>query len=130
MYVQAYLYNEAPHLTRTRHGFSFAVYAANKKWFQKLPLETAQVFRSAYMKPRDAFDILSRQTDKQLTLLQRAGLKVHDLSANQRELWQTTTNTAVYQILEQIGGQAQELYDLILEGKQAYVRNGEALINP
>ena len=37
MYVQAGLYTEAEHFTRTRHGFSLAVYAANKKWFDGLP---------------------------------------------------------------------------------------------
>ncbi len=129
MYVQAGLYTEAEHFTRTRHGFSLAVYAANKKWFDGLPGNVQTVFRNSYMRPQDAFPILRAQTEKVLTSIANENVKVHTLSREQRRAWQVSTARAVDQIIRQIGGRSTEIYDLVLAGKRAYAEkqrgNGE-----
>ena len=120
MYVQAGLYAEAGYLTRTQHGFSLAVYAANKNWYDRLPDDIQMVFRTAYMKPELAFPVLSRQTAGQLTSLSEQSVKVHDLTREQRAQWQSATARAVDQIIAQTGGRAAELYGLVLEGKREF----------
>ncbi len=123
MYVQASLYSEAPNLIRTRHGFSLAVYAANKTWFDSLPGDIGTLFRHAYMEPRVAFPILSRQTNALLETLSGSEITVHDLTLDQRKQWQAAAARAVDNILAQVGGRSQEIYDLVVEGKRAYARN-------
>lgn len=121
MYVQAGLYSEAQHFTETRHGFSLAVYAANKRWYDKLQPDAQRAFRDAYMAPEQAFPILRQQTaDLQGSLANAGEIIIHTLSSDQRNLWKQSTAHAVAQIIDQSGGHSADLYDRILEGKQAY----------
>ena len=120
MYVQASLYTEAQFLTRTRHGFSLAVYAANKRWYDRLPKDVQTTFQSAYMKPEDAFPILSRQTEAMLSSLSDTDIRVLDLSSEQRARWRQATTKAVDQIIAQVGGRTADLYDLVMEGKREF----------
>ncbi len=120
MYVQAGIFSEAPHLTRTQHGFSIAVYTANKKWFDGLSPDTQHVFRDAYIAAEEAFPILEQQTNEMLALTSSQGVIVHDLNPQQRQQWRSATARAVDQIITQVGGQATEFYDLVMEGKKDY----------
>ena len=120
MYVQAGIFSEAPHLTRTQHGFSIAVYTANKKWLDGLSPDTQHVFRDAYIAAEEAFPILEQQTNEMLALTSSQGVIVHDLNPQQRQQWRSATARAVDQIITQVGGQATEFYDLVMEGKKDY----------
>lgn len=123
MYVQAGIFTEAKHFTRTRHGFSLAVFAANKRWFDRTPQGVQIAIRSAYMSPQDAYPTLHKGTQE---FLQKAAnqydIVVHDLTPAQRLEWQNATRGAVAQIITQVGGDAEEIYNLIIDGKEAYAR--------
>lgn len=124
MYVQAGIFSEASHFTRTRHGFSLAVFTANKRWFDRLPNDVQQTIRDSYMPARSAFPTLQNGTED---LLQRVTTQldifVHDLTPDQREAWRAETLRALDQIIAQVGGEAGEVYDLIVSGKDAYARS-------
>ena len=129
MYVQAGLYSEAPHFTETKHGFSLAVYAANKDWYNHLSADVQKAFKDIYLAPDKAFPILRRQTNTLLlSVAEQGDLEIHSLSDEERGLWQRSTARAVEQIINQAGGRSTELYDLILAGKQAFqnTRGGSA----
>lgn len=123
MYVQAGIYEEAPYLTRTRHGFSFAVYTANEKWFDRLAPDTQKAFAEAYLRPQKAYPILKQRTADLLDQVTMDGVVVHDLLDAQRARWQRSTAQAVRHIIDQAGGRSAEFHALILEGKQAYAKN-------
>lgn len=123
MYVQAGIFTEARHFTRTRHGFSLAVFAANKRWFDRLPESAQSAIRSAYMPAQEAYPALHAGTQE---FLQKAAnqydIVIHDLNPKQRLEWRNATRDAVEQIISQVGGDAEEVYALILEGKEAYAQ--------
>lgn len=122
MYVQAGIFSEAPYFTRTRHGFSLAVYGANRGWFDQLDSRVQNIISDAYMPPSQAFPILKQQTAEMLRHSVAEGITVTDLSPQQRRQWQQKTAIAVEQIINQVGGRAAEFYDLVQAGKQSFNR--------
>ncbi len=127
MYVQAGIYSEAPFFTLTQHGFSLAVYAANRKWFEGLPDDAQQVFRDSYMRPEEAYPILRSQTQALLDRETGRTIEVTSLTQAQRAAWRRTTAQAVEQIILQSGGRSAELFDLVTAGKADYAaRTGSA----
>ena len=130
MYVQAGIYTEAPHFTLTQHGFSLAVYAANKRWFERLPQSAQDLFRKAYMNPRDAYPILRAQTQDMLDQQIAKTIEVTTLTERQRAEWQRTTAQAVDQIIRQSGGKSADLYALISEGKAEYAARRDQTRTP
>lgn len=124
MYVQAGIFTEAQHFTRTRHGFSLAVFTANKRWFDKLPEPVQAAILSAYMPPHKAFPVLERGTNDFLRkAANQFDIVIHDLTPQQRRAWRGATRQAVSQIIAQTGGTAAEIYDLIVIGKEAYANS-------
>ena len=117
MYVQAGIYSEAPHLTQTQHGFSLAVYAANKKWFDATPAHLQIILRDAYMRAPEAFPTLRRQTQQMLDSAHDKDVQLHTLSPEQRAQWRTTTARAVEEIISRAGGKSYDIYESILAGK-------------
>lgn len=127
MYVQAGIFTEAPHFTRTMHGFSLAVFTANKRWFDRLPNSAQDTIQSSYMPSRRAFPMLRTGTQELLEKVSnQLDVFIHDLSPRQRQDWRATTRRAVDQIVTQVGGDATEIYDLIITGKKAYARKAGA----
>lgn len=120
MYVQAGIFNEAPFFTRTRHGFSLAVYAANERWFNGLTPDAQALFQSAYMRPQDAYPILRTEIQEMLERQSGGQIQITDLSAEQRRAWRLSTAQAVEQIIAQSGGQSARLYVMVLEGKEDF----------
>lgn len=121
MYVQAGIFSEAPYFTRTRHGFSLAVFAANKRWFDRLPEHVQTVIRESYMPAREAFPTLQNGTNEFMgKVMQQYEIDIIDLTPQQRREWTNATRQAVDQIVQQSGGDAAEVYDLILAGKKAF----------
>jgi len=120
MYVQGGISTEAPHLTRTRHGFSLAVFTANRRWFEGLSPSTQEIFRNSYMKASQAYPILRAQTEHLLSQASREGVMVYDLSPQQRQGWRQETLGALDKIIGQAGAGAADFYDLIKAGKKEY----------
>lgn len=120
MYVQSGISTEAPHLTRTRHGFSLAVFTANKKWFEGLSPRTQEIFRNSYMKAEQAYPVLRAKTTNFLSQESRKGVMIYDLSPQQRQDWRQKTLGALDKIIDQVGVGAAEFYDLIKAGKKEY----------
>jgi hypothetical protein len=50
------------------------------------------------------------------------GVSLHRLNDEQRAAWTTQAQSSYDAILESIGGDAEEIYNLVLEGQVAYAR--------
>lgn len=119
-YVASSIAEEAPHFTRTQHAYSLGVVTANKRWFDRLAVQDQQALRASV--PPVSFIRQLMRTTAQRTLDELPGtqIQVHDLTATERSRWRMRTINTHQQLIERIGGRAEELYKLIQEGRQAF----------
>ena len=120
MYARAGLYLEAPHLTLTRHSYSFAGLLANKSWLEGLPEEDRAVMTTSF--PDHEF--IRQDTRESLVLeletAEREGVIIHQLDAPALQLWVERAHATHEDLIARIGGDAQRIYDLVQEGKEAF----------
>lgn len=128
MYARAGLYEDAPHLTLTRHAYSFAGLLANKAWLDNLEPKDRAVMTSSF--PDQQF-VRSDTRESLLIELQTAeeeGVIVHRLDQSSVEPWSTLARATHEDLIARIGGDAQRIYDLVQEGKAAFAgRDGDAV---
>ena len=121
MFALAGMGKEAPHLTLTRHAFDTGLIIANAKWWDNLPQDARTVLQ-------DSFDKVQEGREG-VRVVERAllgggfadiGVMVHDLTAEQRDAWRQVAVQSHQDLIDDIGGAAQEVYDIIIEGKRAF----------
>lgn len=121
IYALAGLANEAKHLTLTQHAYDTGVMVANKEWFDGLDQAAKEAFVNALGTPSEnRAEIRSAIAQLLADKLPASGSIVHDLTPTQRAVWQAKTAGTHAQLIAKIGGRAQEIYDLILQGKAAF----------
>lgn len=121
------IYREAPHFTMTGHAIEPSSILLNKRFWDGLTPEQKNLVSTAYPGPMAARqrvrDWMARVEDD----LPGLGVELHHLTDTQRAQWKTQAETSYDAILESIGGDAEAIYALVLEGKAAYARQqGEA----
>lgn len=121
MFALAGMGKEAPNMTLTRHAFDTGLIIANAKWWQGLRPAARQVLQDSFDKVqegREGVRIVERE------LLQSGfaemGVTVHDLDPDARDAWRQIAIRSHQGLIDDIGGDAQEIYDIIQEGKRAF----------
>lgn len=120
MYARAGLYQEAPHLTLTRHAYAFAGLLANKAWLDNLEPADRAVMTSTF--PNQQF-VRKDTRDSLLIELETAeqeGVIVHRLDDAALASWVDRARATHPDLIARIGGDAQRIYDLVQEGKAAF----------
>lgn len=112
----------AKHMTRTKHARQFGFSIVNRRWFSRLDETTQDIISTS-------FGSESLQRDMAMTLLSdeerrlsEMDATVHDLNAEQRTLFRDLALPNQMVLVEEIGGKAQEIMDLIATGRMAYAR--------
>ena len=120
VYLLNGVFTEAPHLTLTNHVPSITGFVANQGWWNSLTNEQHQAIDKA-LAPRHTWSIPMR-ADEQRFLRQYAerGVTIHELSPEMRERWKAVALPSHRTLIDNIGGRAQEIYDLVLEAKASY----------
>lgn len=110
----------APHMTRTRHARQFGFSIVNRRWFELLPDSQQDIIATS-------FGPESVQRDMALTLLREEeqrlddmGVQVHELSEVQRARFRDAAMPNQRKLVEEIGGRAAEIMDLIQAGRAAF----------
>ena len=120
LYSLAGIAGEAPHYTMTRHSYETGVVVASKTWFDALPADLQQIVADAFPRSPDsrrAVRGLSRRLEKSLA---ERNIQLHELTTAQRAAWVDATRENHLQIIQESGGQSQEIYDIILEAREHY----------
>ncbi len=116
IYAVASLDDEAPHLTLTRHAYSAGVTVAHKSWFDDLSPMVQKAITDSMPPVTFIRTILWEWIVNDLQRLRMRGATVHDLSPNQRAVWQTATERHINDLINQIGGEAQTFHDTVVIG--------------
>jgi TRAP-type C4-dicarboxylate transport system substrate-binding protein len=126
MYALSGIPSEAPYYVLTRHTYDMGVMLASSKWYDALPDHERAVYelglggaQSTRRAARDSVAALMRE-------LPEKGVKLHDPTPQERAAWREAAWPSHRKLIRQIGGQAQRIYDTLLEGREAFARSRTA----
>lgn len=116
------IYREAPHFTLTGHAIEPSSILLNKRFWDSLNDAQKNLVSTAYPGPKAARARVREWMTEVEADLPGLGVTLHRLDESQRSAWRAHAKSSYDSILEAIGGDARDIYDLILEGQQAYTR--------
>lgn len=120
MYRTVALYELAPYITLTRHGLNPGAVFANKSWFDQLtPQQQAQA-RLGIAPTQTVRDDVRAEGVDALEYSDAQGAELITLSAAERALWKAASEGTHRILIEEIGGDAARLYEVVQEGKSAF----------
>jgi TRAP-type C4-dicarboxylate transport system substrate-binding protein len=120
LYARSGIALEAPHLTLTGHSMGMSVIVAQKRFWDGLRPEQQRAIRAAFPGIRDSRKVIRAEEQRDLEQAAKLRFKVYRLTPEQRKLWAEATRSTHPALLRSIGGDAERLYKLALEGKRAY----------
>lgn len=120
MYRVAGLYESAPHFTLTRHAFAPGALLANKAWADSIPPDLLAAILRAQGSVEENRKLVRQETEESLTLLRNAGITLHDLTDDTRQEWMAVATPVQRTLIDNIGGEAERFFTLVMEGKQAF----------
>ena len=120
VYLLNGLYSAAPHLVMTRHVPSITVVIASKPWWDSLDEEQRRTIDEALAPAQSWRNDMRGDEVRILADYVERGIVVHELTEAQRAAWEAAALTSHAPLVEAIGGDAQELYDMIVAGKKAF----------
>lgn len=117
------IYQEATHFTLTGHAIEPSSILLNKKFWDGLTPEQKNLVSTAYPGPTAARDRVREWMTKVEGDLPGLGVTMHRLNDEQRAAWTAQARSSYAAILDSIGGDAEDIYNLVLEGQAAYARS-------
>ncbi|MCU0759423.1 MAG: TRAP transporter substrate-binding protein DctP [Steroidobacteraceae bacterium] len=128
MYALSGIPGEAPYYVLTRHTYDMGVMLASAEWYDGLSERERAVYalglggaESTRRAARDSVAALLRE-------LPGRGVRIHDPSPQERATWRAAAWPSHRKLVRQIGGQAQRIYDTLLEGREAFARSRDAAL--
>ncbi len=120
MYRTVALYELAPYITLTRHGLNPGAVFANKRWFDGLTSsQQAQVGLGIAPTQVVRDDVRAEGVDA-LDYSASQGAQLITLTDTERAAWKAATEGTHRLLIDEIGGEAARLYDIIQEGRSAF----------
>ena len=120
LYASTGIAEEAPHLTLTGHFNMTNLLICTERWLNSLSEDHRNIVLDGWL-PIDIARQMSRdETNNFLEQAEEIGFTIHQLTAEQKELWAEATAPVAGQIIESTGGRSNEVYQRILEARAAY----------
>ncbi|MEQ9446328.1 MAG: TRAP transporter substrate-binding protein DctP [Rhodospirillaceae bacterium] len=110
----------AQHMTLTQHARQFGFSIVNRRWFENLSPEFQEIIATSFGPESAQRDMALELTREEAEKLSTIGARTHTLSDAQRSVFQGLAQPNQQILVEEIGGQAAALYELIQEGKSAF----------
>ncbi len=110
----------APYYTRTRHTPTVIILMANKRWFDDLPAELQQVVMTSHPSMEVAGAALRADEERMLEAAAEDHVTLIEPNAQQLTAWRNVGLSTHRDLIDQVGGHAQELYDMIIDAKAAF----------
>ncbi len=120
MYAPTGIASEAPHLTLTNHSFATSIIVMRKRWIDRLPEDQQEILKTSLVDIADSRQWTRDEWRMFLDEQDKWGFTSHDLTPDQRARWKAATAPVARQMINDIGGDAQRIWDLVQEGKAAF----------
>ena len=123
-YARTGISAEAPYLTLTRHVFGMSVIVADQNWWQGLDENTRRILTDTFPSI-DRSRAETRAQDEKDLADPELGIKWQALTPDERAQWQAATSGVTERLIDDIGGRAREIYDLIQQARAEYAARAE-----
>ncbi|MEM1091538.1 MAG: TRAP transporter substrate-binding protein [Pseudomonadota bacterium] len=115
---------EAKHFNLTRHALDTGLTVANLDWFEAQGPEGQARVMSSLDETAEGRRLIREDIARIAQGFGELGVTMHQPSPEQMAQWKVVGLATHEAMLEQIGGRAREVYNLIQEGKQAFRERG------
>lgn len=112
----------AGHMTRTQHARQFGFSVVNRRWFDRLSPTDQDIIATSFGSETTQRDMANKLLHDEEKRLSEIGATVHELSDEQRSEFRDRGLPNQRVLVDEIGGQAQEIMDLITAGRAAFAR--------
>ncbi len=113
-------YKVVPHVTLTKHSHQSGAVAISAKWFDRLSPKHRKVFLENGMDVGQLRAEVRALNGYLIAQLKRGAVTIHRPSAAERELWIAAFKGKAEAYVSELGPEAERIYRIILEGKQAF----------
>jgi TRAP-type C4-dicarboxylate transport system substrate-binding protein len=120
LYARTGTAEEAPHLTLTGHSFGMSLIVSRKRWWDRLTDGQRGVLTRAFPSIEATRASVRAEGERDLATADELGFQVHRLTADQKRQWIDATQSTHAELIKIIGGRSQEIYDLIMKGRQVF----------
>ena len=110
----------ASHLTLTHHSYDTGAQIANKEWWDSMPPHQQDAIMAAFGPASLDRAAVRALADGLIQAMRGEGIQVIELTPEQRAVWVEKTRPLVFDIIDEVGGESQMIYDAILAGKEAF----------
>ena len=120
MYRTIALYDIAPYITLTRHSLNPGAVFANSPWFESQPLKHKEILKSGIAPTPIVRSDVRNEGREALKFSASKGATIISINDSQRQQWKKKAAASHKLLIEEIGGEAAELYALIQDGKLSF----------
>ncbi|MCB2106149.1 MAG: TRAP transporter substrate-binding protein [Rhodobacteraceae bacterium] len=122
LYARGGVAEYAPHMTLTEHSRTSGTSVFNKAWLDGLDGGDRTIVLGSYGTEAEQRAEALRLYDLEIERLPKLGVSIHRLTPEQRARWREAVSGNTRQLIEEIGGRSQEVYDVILSAKAEFAR--------
>lgn len=126
LYSRTGIAGEAPQLTLTNHLLGMSLIVSRKRWWDSLPDDDRRVLEESFPPIGKSRQVVRAQTAGDLAAASSLGFVAHSLTREQREQWRRATAGVTTALIAEIGGRAEEVYEIIQRGKAEFASGVEA----
>lgn len=127
LYARTGTAGEAPHLTLTAHALGMSVIVTRKRWWDRLQPDQRRILTEAFPTIAQSRKAIRNEENGDIAQSESLGFTVHELTPAQKAAWVAATRGTHAQLIKEVGGESQAVYDLIMEGKRAFAaQQGQA----
>jgi len=119
-YAETGLVRDAPHYSLVGFCQIGNMILANKKWLDDLPAEQARIVRDSFASNAEIRTLIRAAAASGLARQKELGFASYDLTPEQRAAWKVLTTGIDKQVIAELGGQSQSLFDAVQAGKKAF----------
>ena len=125
LYARTGIADEAPEYTLTNHAFGVSVIVADLKWWNSLADGERDILREAFPTIDESRKLTRRQDEVDLADPE-LGIRIHELTSDQRAEWKQATSGVTRRLIEMLGGRSGEIYDAIVTGKAEFAESSRS----
>jgi TRAP-type transport system periplasmic protein len=119
-YTGTGLVAEAPHFMLTQHFFLGGFLLANSRWLEGLSDANRRVILDSFASTDEIRRIIAGMNADGLASADKEGFTAYTFSPEQRAAWKAASVGTHAQLIQEIGGRAQDVADAIQAGRTSY----------